>query len=229
MRAKHQGPDVSSQASAYATSFLGALKRLTLLSLSSNSLFSTSTILASCRWQMAQASKKSAHIPNIAARGRALVCITTQHKVSNMSMYSTSPDRPLQAGYRFFRCHLMPFYQALPGSLTKQQICIFAQGTRQVAMQRRQAMEVRAYIVQHDADEHVEGYSEEVDDSRTALFWHILAAHLHHAGPEDADACLKHTEGQQLDLAFEGDPCQHISSASACATLCDCTQRETDG
>lgn len=75
-------------------------------------------------------------------------------------------------------------------------------------------LEVRAYIVQHDADKHVEGYSEEVDDGGAALFWHILAAHLHHAGPENADACLKHTEGYQLDLAFEGDPCQQVSSAS---------------
>lgn len=75
-------------------------------------------------------------------------------------------------------------------------------------------LEVRTYIVQHDADKHVEGYSEEVDNGGTALFWHILAAHLHHAGPEDADACLKHTEGYQLDLAFEGDSCQQVSSAS---------------
>ena len=80
--------------------------------------------------------------------------------------------------------------------------------------------EVVAYIVQHDADKHVERNSEEVDDGRAALFWHILTAHLHHAWPEDADTCLKHTEGQQLDLAFKRDPCQHTNREStACATL----------
>lgn len=65
----------------------------------------------------------------------------------------------------------------------------------------------RAYIVQHDAHKQVERYPEEVDDSGAALFRYILAAQLHHAWPEDADACLEHAESQQLDLAFSGDPC----------------------
>ena len=52
-----------------------------------------------------------------------------------------------------------------------------------------------AYIVQHDADKHIERYSEEVDDGGSALFRHILAAHFHHTWPEDADTRLKRTEG----------------------------------
>ena len=81
---------------------------------------------------------------------------------------------------------------------------------------------VAAYVVKHDADKHVERYSEEVDDGRAALFWHILAAHLHHTWPEDADTCLKYTEGQQLDLAFKGYPCQHANSVNEqLMLLCD--------
>lgn len=60
---------------------------------------------------------------------------------------------------------------------------------------RTGSWEVVAYIVQHDADKHVERYSKEVDDGGAALFRHILAAHFHHAWPEDADTRLKHTEG----------------------------------
>ena len=74
-----------------------------------------------------------------------------------------------------------------------------------VGQEREQGHQRGAYIVEHDADKHVEGYPEEVDDGGAALLWHILAAHLHHAGPEEAHAGLKHTEGQQLDLALKGD------------------------
>ena len=70
---------------------------------------------------------------------------------------------------------------------------------------RTGSCEAVAYIVQHDADKHVKRYSEEIDDGRAALFRHILAAHLHHAWPEDANTCLKHTERQQLNLALKGD------------------------
>ena len=53
---------------------------------------------------------------------------------------------------------------------------------------------VRTYVVQHDADKQVERYPEEVDYGGAALFRHVLAAQLHHAGPKDADACLEHAE-----------------------------------
>ena len=101
--------------------------------------------------------------------------------------------------------------------VTNKQVCNNAQGTKQVieCPETRAGTEnVGAYIVKHDADEQVERYPEEVDDGGTALLWHILAAHLHHAWPEDANTGLKHTEGQQLDLAFKSDPCQHANRES---------------
>ena len=66
----------------------------------------------------------------------------------------------------------------------------------------------RPYIVQHDAHKHVEWYPEEVDDGGSALLWHVLAAHLHHAGPEQPNTGLKDTEGQQLHLACQVDACK---------------------
>ena len=46
-------------------------------------------------------------------------------------------------------------------------------------------------MVQDETDENVEGDPEEVDDGRPDLLWHMLAAHLHHAGPEQAHHELK--------------------------------------
>lgn len=69
-------------------------------------------------------------------------------------------------------------------------------------------METGTHIVQHDADEHVERDPEEVDDGGSALFGQVLAAHLHHAGPEEAHTRFKHTEGQQLNLALKRDACK---------------------
>ena len=74
------------------------------------------------------------------------------------------------------------------------------------------------HIVQDDADEHVEGDAEEVDDGGAHLLRDVLAAHLHHAGPEEADRKLKDAEGDQLQLPLEGDACssQTKHSASDC-------------
>lgn len=77
------------------------------------------------------------------------------------------------------------------------------------------------HIVQHDADKHVERDPEEVDDCRSALFWHILAAHLHHAGPEEAHTRFKHTEGQQLNLALKGDACKRGRQRKHCLGMKD--------
>ena len=54
--------------------FLAVLRRFTSAPLSSFCLSSTSTIIARRLWHAAQATKKTAHMPNIAARGSALVC-----------------------------------------------------------------------------------------------------------------------------------------------------------
>ena len=69
------------------------------------------------------------------------------------------------------------------------------------------AVETETHIVQHDAHKHVEGNPEEVDDGGSAFFRHVLAAHLHHAGPEQTHASLKDTEGQQLYFALKCDAC----------------------
>ncbi len=55
-------------------------------------------------------------------------------------------------------------------------------------------------MVQDKADEDVEGNTEEVDDGGPDLLGHMLAAHLHHAGPEQADHELEAAECHQLDL-----------------------------
>ena len=63
------------------------------------------------------------------------------------------------------------------------------------------------HVVQHDANKHVEGDPEEVDDSRTGLLGQVLASELHHAGPEDAHTCLKHAKRHQLQLPLKRDAC----------------------
>ena len=42
----------------------------------------------------------------------------------------------------------------------------------------------------------------------------MLAAHLHHAGPEQPHAELKHTESHQLQLPMERDACKQRRSMS---------------
>lgn len=62
--------------------FLTVLRRLTLLSPSSNSWSRMSVSLAKRRWQAAHATRNRPHMPNIAARGSALVCSTEQDCIS---------------------------------------------------------------------------------------------------------------------------------------------------
>ena len=47
------------------------------------------------------------------------------------------------------------------------------------------------HVVEHNADEEVEGDTEEIDDSSPHFFRNMLASHLHHTRPEESNSKLK--------------------------------------
>lgn len=67
---------------------------------------------------------------------------------------------------------------------------------------------VESYIVEDHAYKQVERDAEDVDDCGATFLGHVLAAHLHHAGPEDADGRLKYAEGNELHLTRKTNGCE---------------------
>ena len=69
-----------------------------------------------------------------------------------------------------------------------------------------------AYIVEDNADKQIQRHSEQVDNCGPHLLWYMLTAHLHHAGPEQADSKFEDTEGNQLQLPLECDACGNAAT-----------------